>query len=40
MDVCPYTAAMMGDRFNAKTPSPDAFWNLEHYAYGRRDIKY
>ena len=40
MDVCPYTAAMMGDGFNGKTPSPDAFWNLEHYAYGRRDIKY
>ena len=40
MDVCPYTVATMGDAFNGKPPSPEAFWDLEHKAYGRRDIKY
>lgn len=40
MDVCPYTIATMGDAFNGTPPSPEAFWNLEHNAYGRRDIKY
>jgi reductive dehalogenase len=40
MDVCPYTTATLGDGFDGKEPSPDAFWNLQHHAYGRRDIKY
>ena len=40
MDVCPYTTATMGDGFIGKTPSPAAFWELEHNAYGRRGIKY
>jgi reductive dehalogenase len=40
MDVCPYTAATMGDAFNRKPLGPEAFWDLEHKAYGRRDIKY
>jgi reductive dehalogenase len=40
MDVCPYTVATMGDAFNGKAPSPEAFWDLAHKAYGRRDIKY
>ena len=40
MDVCPYTVATMGDAFKGKPPRPEAFWDLEHYAYGRRDIKY
>ncbi len=40
MDVCPYTVAKMGDAFNGKTPSPEAFWELEHNAFGRREIKY
>ena len=40
MDVCPYTNATMGDAFNGKTPSPAAFWEMEHYAYGRRKIDY
>ncbi len=40
MDVCPYTTLTMGDAFNGKTPSPEAFWDLEHNAYGRREIKY
>ena len=40
MDVCPYTVATMGDAFNGKTPSSEAFWDMEHYAYGRRGIKY
>jgi len=39
-DVCPYTTLSMGDAFNGKPPSPGAFWDLEHNAYGRRDIKY
>ncbi len=40
MDVCPYTTATLGDGFNGKTPSPAEFWKLEHYAYGRRSIRY
>jgi len=40
MDVCPYTVATMGDAFNGKPPNPEAFWNMDHYAYGRRGIKY
>ena len=40
MDVCPYTTATMGDAFEGNPPSPEAFWDLKHYAYGRRDIKY
>ena len=40
MDVCPYTVATMGDAFNGKSPSPEAFWGLDHNAYGRRGIRY
>ncbi len=40
MDVCPYTTATLGDGFNGMTPSPAAFWKLEHSAYGRRSINY
>lgn len=40
MDVCPYTNATLGDAFNGKTPSPAAFWDLEHNAFGRRNISY
>ncbi len=39
-DVCPYTTLTMGDAFNGKPPSPEAFWKMDHKAYGRRDIIY
>ncbi len=39
-DVCPFTTLTMGDAFNGRTPSPAAFWDMDHKAYGRRDIKY
>jgi reductive dehalogenase len=39
-DVCPYTTLTMGDAFDGKAPSPAAFWEMDHKAYGRRDIKY
>ncbi|MDX1268448.1 MAG: reductive dehalogenase, partial [Oceanisphaera sp.] len=40
MDVCPYTTLTMGDAYNGEPPSPGAFWDLGHKAYGRRDIEY
>ncbi len=40
MDVCPYTTLTMGDAFKGTPPSPEAFWDLEHNAYGRRNIDY
>ncbi len=40
MDVCPYTAATLGDSYNGTAPTPSAFWDLEPHAYGRRGITY
>lgn len=40
MNVCPYTLATLGDGFEGKEPSPEAFWDLKTTAYGRRKIEY
>ena len=40
MNVCPYTKATLGDGFNGEKPDPDALWDLDIMAYGRRSITY
>ena len=40
VNVCPYTRVTMGDVLPPGQIRPEDFWDLDHKAYGRRDITY